>query len=224
MIIALHGNIGSPADYDFLSDNHEVNPVNLWPYSHLSLQEVAAEIRNLAAPGERKGIIGYSMGGRIALQSIADQPDFWDFAVIISAQPGLQSEKQRKERLAKDENWSKKVRTKSWSEFLNEWNQQGVLAGPAPTNQNDLEPYKSHIASAFTNWSLGQQQDLRPELSKFRGSLTWIVGENDARFAEMGREMKTLIPNLQLIQVPQAGHRLLLESPDVISAVLNSRD
>ncbi|MDF1752425.1 MAG: alpha/beta fold hydrolase [Verrucomicrobiales bacterium] len=219
MIYALHGNVGSTADFDFLPD---VTPIDLWQHSHLSLKDAAAEIRSQAKNQRPRGILGYSMGGRIALQSLADAPNFWDFAIIISAHPGLTSEKERRKRIQSDEKWAQELKTGDWDQFLEKWNSQPTLSGPVSKNQSALKSKRKAISAGFQNWSLGQQENLRPRLVNHPCPIFWIVGERDEKYIELGTETVTQMPNGLLVKAPDCGHRVLLEAQDAIRSLLES--
>ncbi len=227
MIFALHGNLGSAEDFAFLQPDVAVassrrlgiQPIDLWPLSHLSLKEVAAELKRRAELCQCHKLLGYSMGGRIALQALADDPDFWTHAVIISAHPGLKSEPERAQRRASDQEWAHLARTAPWSDFLAKWNAQSVFTSdhqPSTINHQRLASRRENVARAFENWSLGQQEDLRPHLETYPGKVTWVVGQNDLKFLALAVEMRVLIPHCELVAVPNCGHRVLLEHPKVV--------
>lgn len=222
MIFCLHGNIGSPTDFDFL-DDFDIEKVDLWQFSHLSLNETGNRVNQLASQSKRRGIVGYSMGGRIALHAICSAPDFWDFAIIISANPGIQSAAEKSERLNKDREWANTLRSSSWNDFLKQWNSQSVLKGPAPESQIELERYSKNISSGFENWSLGKQDDLREAIEKSTTPITWVVGETDVKYVSLANEIKELRPDIDLITVPNCGHRVVLEAVQTVRKIVVAR-
>lgn len=225
MILALHGNLGSPRDFDPLVEHGASNlrPVDLWPLAHLSLRDAAAALRDLGieATGPR-GLLGYSMGGRLALQSLADFPETWDFAIIISAHPGLVDEAEKSRRLEADREWARLVREMPWKEFLARWNAQPILEGALPPRQDhhSIVPSFHHstvLAAAFENWSLGRQENLREKLAAFRKPVLWMAGKRDEKFAALATEMAALHPQIELRLLDGCGHRVLLERPEAVA-------
>ena len=157
------------------------------------------------------------MGGRLALQALAGNPDFWDVAIVISAHPGLKSAEERGLRRERDATWAKRIREESWEEFLQAWNGQSVLAGSGPApHQADLGSRREEIARAFENWSLGCQADLRTDLSRCAAKILWVVGAEDRKFVSLGREMQSMLQSGELIEIPDSGHRVLQERPEVV--------
>lgn len=220
-ILALHGNLGQPEDFDFLSDIDGIVPLNLWDCSSLSLSDFSTHLtENFTTSDEVNGIIGYSMGGRIALHTVTRFPDRYQFAIIISAHPGLTTRSEQKSRLKLDLEWAKKARESSWSDFLDEWNKQPVLHHSGTRQGINLENYREQIASGFENWSLGQQPDLRPALSDSQIPFSWLVGENDPKFLAIAEEAQNLIPSCNLQVEPNCGHRVIHDQPGAVHRVV----
>ena len=110
MIWALHGAVGMAADWRQFAaamPSHlgGVRRLDLWRFLDccpMSLDEcgraLAEEIKRI---DPEPTLIGYSMGGRLALHAMLNQPGLWKSAVIISAHPGLKNESDRVERRKK---------------------------------------------------------------------------------------------------------------------------
>jgi len=77
-IVALHGFLGRPSDWDFLRD--------------AGLDVDARELDDIPRSGET--LLGYSMGGRLALHALLDGAKF-ERAVIVSSGLGLENEADR---------------------------------------------------------------------------------------------------------------------------------
>lgn len=211
-IVALHGNLGSAEDWSGI-DLQAGRALNLWDHTGNSLAEMADAVAGELSRDFRSPILaGYSMGGRIALHALARHPDRWCGAILLAAHPGLMDAEARRERRATDQIWAERARSWEWERFLALWNAQGVLGPPSPAlfqRQLALESNREHIASAFENWSLGCQENLREALVAFRRPVLWIVGEKDSRFLNLGREMTNVFEHVQLYELPGEGHRVL---------------
>lgn len=211
MIVALHGNLGAPQDWDALGISG-IRAVDLWQYSNRSFAEFAHEISH---GDERPVLAGYSLGGRLALHAMAAYPERWSGAVIVSAHPGLPCVEDRIARRSSDATWAQRARELPWSEFLERWNAQPVLADSGISDGQDaLESRRKAIASAFENWSLGLQEDLRPRLKRFSHPVLWVTGERDTKFTEIGREMAEVFSDYRHEIIPDCGHRVVREKPD----------
>ena len=110
----LHGAVGMAADWDHLAERmavsgHEVKALDLWSYlegGECSFQEFGRKICEEARREEHPPLlVGYSMGGRLALHALLEDSEAWSGAMIVSAHPGLQDEGERLLRMATDAEW-----------------------------------------------------------------------------------------------------------------------
>jgi len=221
-IVALHGNLGSPADWEALS-LPGLRAVDLWEFSSLSFCEFADELATSLTRGLEKPVLaGYSLGGRLALHAMARHPNRWSGAVILSAHPGLCCIEDRLARRISDEIRARDAREMEWGAFVEKWNRQTVLGGAFPTpSQLALEPRREAIARAFESWSLGRQEDLRRKLSSFHAPVLWVTGENDEKFTRLGAEMADVFTRFRHELIPGCGHRVLQEKPEELIRAIN---
>ena len=111
MIWCLHGALGQTGDWQAFSQTmaaqgRTCRGVELWRFLEcegMGLSEWAAVFNaEVRAAGEKENfLVGYSMGGRLALHALLDDPALWTKAVIVSAHPGLLEERERLERMAR---------------------------------------------------------------------------------------------------------------------------
>ncbi|MDA7508581.1 hypothetical protein N8488_01170, partial [Akkermansiaceae bacterium] len=107
MIHCLHGAVGSFRAWETLSQelNESVNALDLWRLFDRSTPTLF-EAGRIISEGAEFGdlILGYSMGGRLALHALTAAPEKWRAAIIVSAHPGLVSGQQ--ERREEDREWA----------------------------------------------------------------------------------------------------------------------
>ena len=116
-------------------------------------------------------MVAYSMGGRLALHALLDDPELWTKAVIASAHPGLLDERDKLERVASDAEWAGLALTSDCGQFLQRWDAQSVLqeqASEQPDPRMRLVNRRRAIARSFMEWSLGKQENLRERFSEVR--------------------------------------------------------
>lgn len=212
MIHALHGSVGMAEDF------HEILPEarawNLWELltqGEISLAEAGARIASEAQDGD--ALVGYSMGGRLALHALLSGKCQWGKVIIISAHPGLK--KGHEERLQSDRDWAT-LAENDWPHFLKKWNDQTILgSSPAWGERSKLVPFQKEVARSFRCWSLALQENLRSRLGEITCPVRWIVGEHDLKFLELAQEVVPLIPDAKLEVIPNAGHRVPWEARDL---------
>lgn len=216
-IIALHGNFGSTEAWgDFRVPG--LVPVDLWKHANLSFPAFADWlVREYASDGRAPILMGYSMGARLVLNTMALYPDRWRGAILLSAHPGLTGLEEKEARLSNDLEWARRVREDSWENVLKTWNEQPVLADSPPlAGTENLEVKREALASAFDNWSLGRQVDLRASLGRFVAPVLWITGETDSKFTNLGAGMSEIFSDFRHEVIPDCGHRVLNEQGALI--------
>ncbi len=227
MIWALHGAVGRAADWRAFaaglpSGFGGVRRLDLWRFLDCCPMPLKAFgnalCEEIVRIDPQPVLLGYSMGGRLALHALLDKPSAWKAAIIVSAHPGLTSEAERSARREQDAEWSSMALKSDWPDFLAQWNAQSVLGDAGDlSDRGDLKSRRASIARSFVDWSLGAQADLVPRLEKIPCPVLWVTGERDERFTELGREAVTKLPQGELKIVANCGHRVPWEKPEEFS-------
>jgi 2-succinyl-6-hydroxy-2,4-cyclohexadiene-1-carboxylate synthase len=210
MIYALHGFLGLPEDWKGMFPQArciDVLEVGT-PGPKLGILEWAKRLNQLASPEQFPRILlGYSLGGRLAMHALADRPDLWSAAVIISAHPGLKTQEEKQKRLIGDRQWAERFETESWDHLMQAWNSQAVFTEEAQPRQ-EKNYLRDHLCNVFRYWSLGHQEDMAPQLAKLSMPILWIAGEKDFRYALLANQVQLAHPNSQVWIAPNSGHRV----------------
>lgn len=224
----LHGAVGSLADWravaaDLAAAGIGSRAVDLWRFlecAPLALADFGrclnAEAGGEVFRGSGRALIGYSLGGRLALHALLAPPHPWQAAVIISAHPGLEDEAARAARRADDAAWGARAFGGDWQAFLDAWNAQPVLADGTirdPEASRRLALRRREIARSFLDWSLGAQQALWFALGAITIPVLWIAGERDAKFRALAERAAALTPGASLAIAPGSGHRVPWDQP-----------
>lgn len=200
MTIALHGFLGLPSDWKMLPEHHAVD---LWSAEPTSFQAWAQTFNQ----NHSGTLVGYSMGGRLALHALIASPAQWKRAVIVSAHPGLDVEK-RETRLHNDTDWAEKFVTEPWADLMRLWNGRDIFTHDSFIERKEENFNRPYLAKALKVWSLGQQEKLHDSIAKLPMPITWIVGEKDARFVAEARSLRFTHPESEVLIVPNKGHRI----------------
>lgn len=165
--------------------------------------------------------VGYSLGGRLGLHSLNLQHP-WTAAVFISVNPGLTSATEKEKRIVHDAAWAERFQTESWSKVTRDWDAQSVFAGlknNLPRREEDFK--RTEVARLLTSFSLGKQENLRPQIVNVQIPILWMSGALDTKFTAIAQEMGELNPNIQTWTCPDAGHRVPWENTDLFVHKLN---
>jgi 2-succinyl-6-hydroxy-2,4-cyclohexadiene-1-carboxylate synthase len=217
----LHGAVGAASDWRSLASGfakHGISTraVDLWRFlqcESVTMPEFGkrlnADAEGEVARSQRRILIGYSMGGRLALHALLEGGP-WDAAVIISANPGLRDPQDAAQRRSQDTHWATRALTESWADFLKAWNDQPVLGGAMRDEREDkkLIQRRREIARSFVDWSVANQENLWDRLTEIHIPVLWIAGESDEKFSEIAREAAAKSPNFSLAIAPSSGHRV----------------
>lgn len=226
-IWCLHGAVGMADDWrGFSVPGWSVKRVDLWRFLDccpMSMPEFGDALNEEAsATADRKVVLGYSMGGRLALHALlAGGP--WEAGIIVSAHPGLEAEAEKVARRASDAEWAAAALRGDWKDFLAAWNGQAVLKAPDGgrnacgfEDRSRLEQRRQAVARSFMDWTLGGQEALTSRLGALSCPLLWTVGGKDSKFRKLGEQVARANPGgLEFWPAEGAGHRVPWDVPEL---------
>lgn len=188
--------------------------------AHFTLEAALESLRKAGAwPAD---VIGYSMGGRIALHFAAAFPGRVRRLVLESASPGLEKEAERAGRRAADESLAQRIVEEGVRAFVDGWEAlplfetQKRLDAELLVRQRErrLSNDAASLAAALLGLGTATLPQLWDRLPELRTPTLLIAGASDARFAHIARQMAARMPLAQLAIVPDSGHAVHLERPD----------
>lgn len=207
-IYAVHGFLGLSSDWDVIGQEIEMpfEALDVFSVSHpkLGLQQWGRALNSRVAKDsvEKRILLGYSQGGRLAMHALLENPELWSGAIIVSANTGIEVEK-RAPRLQVDVEWAQRFLSDGWEEVIYDWNNQAVFQGQAPSFCRHEKDYsRTDLADALVGWSVGKQEDLREPLSKLPFPVLWVAGEKDLKYVDLAKRMSAYWI------APGAGHRV----------------
>lgn len=178
--------------------------------------------------------LGYSMGARAVLLHATSCPDYWDALILISATAGLESEMERKKRVAHDRILAERLLSGGVENFLRYWQQTPIIQSQQNIRLDWLERMQSNrcqhtakgLAASLQQFGQGQYPNIWPKLNKLDCPVLLITGEQDEKYCVFAKRMQTLLPNAQWRSISGAGHTPHLEAPkqtaDVIKRFRNT--
>ncbi|MEJ6739991.1 MAG: alpha/beta fold hydrolase [Actinomycetota bacterium] len=185
------------------------------------LTQSAAMIASAITPNI---VIGYSLGGRIALHLALAFPDLVERLVLIGATGGLDSEEERKQRRVADESLADHLEEVGVGVFLDEWLSQPMFASlTAEQSFRDLRATNSTagLASSLRLCGVGTQESLWDRLNTLTMPVLVLAGSNDEKFTQLGHRLVASIGNNASFEsVADAGHSAQLENPAATAAAI----
>lgn len=177
----------------------------------------------LAALGhERCHLLGYSMGGRVAMHVALAAPERVMTLVLEGASPGIANPLDRILRARQDELLAASIERDGVQAFVERWEQLplfGTQSRLAPEVQAAVRAQRlKHSAVGLANSLRGMGTGAQEPLVDQLGSLTMpcflIAGELDEKYRGIVAAMAGRIPHAETAVVPGAGHNVHLEKPD----------
>ena len=174
-------------------------------------------------------VIGYSMGGRVALSLAVAFPSRIRSLTLIGATPGLLSEEERAERRTADEQLAQRLIDEGLESFVDHWMALPLFASQARlgsaflarARQQRLQGQVEGWAGSLRGLGTGAMPPLHEALKGLQQEVLLVVGEEDQKFIVIADQMQQRLPHAERVLVPKAGHAAHLEQPEDCAVILD---
>jgi 2-succinyl-6-hydroxy-2,4-cyclohexadiene-1-carboxylate synthase len=178
----------------------------------------------LAQAPDRFVICGYSMGARIALRTALAAPQRVSRLVLVSATAGIESNAERRARLAADWRLAAQIESESMQSFVERWRSQPMFAHePAAARELAAADHRRNstagIAAALRAIGAGAMPPLWNRLCELSMPVLVLAGERDAKYRDLGERIAATAP-LGGLRIVAGGHGLLLENPAAVAQAI----
>lgn len=169
-------------------------------------------------------VVGYSMGGRVALHLAVAAPERVRRVVTIGASPGLADPEERAARVAADEALAARIRTIGIERFVAEWESQPLFASQARLAPEVLAAQRAQrlasdpegLARSLEGMGTGAMAPLHDALPHLAVPVLLLAGAEDTKFVAASRETAAMLPVGAAGVVEAAGHAAHLEAPAAV--------
>lgn len=154
-------------------------------------------------------LIGYSMGGRLALHHAKQSPHLIKKLIVISANPGIE---EPGERLKQDQAWIQLLDDKGLDAFLSAWYAQPIFDTLdidriiAKRKKLSVRAIKHHL----NTYSIARQPSLWSELDAFPMPIDFLFGALDTAYLPIANRLH---PRFPVTLLAGCGHALHIEDP-----------
>ncbi|MEA2427576.1 MAG: 2-succinyl-6-hydroxy-2,4-cyclohexadiene-carboxylate synthase [Thermoleophilaceae bacterium] len=188
-----------------------------------TFEERIGELLEAAPPGS--AVVGYSMGGRLALHAAIRDPERFGALVLVGVTAGIVDPREREERRRSDESLAEWMERRSIEQVVERWEQQPVFATQRPELRDRqragrLTHDPERLAELLRSAGQGASPPVWDRLGELRCPVLLTAGEQDRRYATAARRMAEQIPTARVRLVKDAGHAPQLEAPDEFAALL----
>ncbi len=240
-VLFLHGFMGSSADWTRMMEafedrfycvapdlpGHGATPG--LPSGAYTIEGTARKVLELLGGlgVDRPAVVGYSMGGRLALYLSLRHPARFAGLFLESASPGLESPERRESRREVDERRARCLETEDFGQFLEGWYRQPLFASLARDEallRRTIEARRKNdpaeLAKSLRGMGTGNQPSLWGELSELQVPALALAGTLDEKYVALSRRMARLAPSMESAVVPEAGHNVRAEVPEAYLSLL----
>jgi 2-succinyl-6-hydroxy-2,4-cyclohexadiene-1-carboxylate synthase len=173
-------------------------------------------------------LVGYSMGGRLALAAALDHPSPVDRLVVFSASAGIEEGADRQRRRAEDLALADRLEAMGVGAFVDEWLSRPLFAGlaarPPAWRADDRQARAgndaSGLAAALRLLGQGAQPYLGDRLGELGLPVLLVAGGEDRRYADLAGRLGERIARATVAEVAGAGHAVVGERPAEVAARL----
>jgi 2-succinyl-6-hydroxy-2,4-cyclohexadiene-1-carboxylate synthase len=171
----------------------------------------------------RVAVLGYSMGARIALHLAMEAPEHISALILEGGSPGLDNPSERASRRAADEALAIEIERDGVAAFVMRWEQLPLFATqqrlPSEVRKalrmQRLRNTVTGLANVLRGLGTGTQDSLWDRVDEVHVPVLLIAGEEDAAYRSISDAMVERMPLAHLAVVPNAGHAVHLEQPEV---------
>jgi 2-succinyl-6-hydroxy-2,4-cyclohexadiene-1-carboxylate synthase len=199
--------------------NHRTAAVE---FDEPTLEAALAAIRKAGRGGV---LVGYSMGGRLALRAVLREPRAYRALVLLGATPGIENESRRRARRAADAELADWMERSSIHAVVDHWQNQAVFATQSRElverqRRGRLSHDPGKLAAMLRATGQGALEPVWGEIGRLRIPVLCVAGERDDKYAQIAERMAAVLPLGRAAHVPGAGHAAHLEQPDAFAELL----
>ncbi|MCZ2260707.1 2-succinyl-6-hydroxy-2,4-cyclohexadiene-1-carboxylate synthase [Sporosarcina sp. G11-34] len=243
VIVFLHGFTGSTATWlglvDMLEGEYKTVTVDLTGHGKTTVPNepsrysMAEQITDLEALFDKLQLtsftlVGYSMGGRIALAYTYRYPTRVTSLILESSSPGIKDESERLERQIADNKLSDRIRREGIPLFVEFWenialfNSQKRLSAEVQSavREERLSQNVTGLANSLIGIGTGTQPSYWDKLQTINIPILLITGEIDTKFVNIAQEMMKYLPLAKHRTIKDTGHAIHVEKPTLFATMV----
>ena len=199
----------------------------------LDLYRVEAMAGQVVAVADALGcdtfhLVGYSMGGRVALTLGCTAPRRLRSLCLIGATPGIADPDERQRRAEADRERAERL-AEDFEAFVDEWMADPLFAGQAALGDAHLRAARAQrlasnpagLARSLIAGGTGSMTPLHERLPVCNPPTLLVVGARDAKFCAIAEELTKALPRASVAAIEDAGHAAHIEQPDATAAAIS---
>jgi 2-succinyl-6-hydroxy-2,4-cyclohexadiene-1-carboxylate synthase len=181
-------------------------------------------MREIAASGARV-LVGYSLGGRLALRAALRSPDSFTAVVLVGSTAGIEEGPLRVQRAEADEKLASWIEAMPIEDIVSLWERQPLFADQSDALIEEQRPGRlsqdpRSLALLLRTAGQGVLDPVWHELSTLEVPLLAIAGARDEGYTAAAKRMARIAPNARVAIVEDAGHAAHLQRPEEVAGLI----
>ena len=184
-----------------------------------------ARLREIAKAGEDGVLVGYSLGGRLALHAALRSPDRYAALVTVGSSAGIEAPGAREERARADEKLAAWMETQPIDAIVGIWESQPLFADQSASlieaqRPDRLSQDPRRLALLLRTAGQGALGPVWQRLHTLSLPFLALAGDRDERYVQVARRMARAAPRGRAAVVEAAGHAAHLQRPQAVADLL----
>jgi 2-succinyl-6-hydroxy-2,4-cyclohexadiene-1-carboxylate synthase len=182
-------------------------------------------LREIAEAGEGRVLVGYSLGGRLALRAVLREPDRYAGVVTLGATAGIEEATLRSARAEADDRLAAWMEVTPIEDIVALWERQPLFADQPEllideqrAGRLDHEP--AQLALILRTAGQGVLEPVWHELVRLQLPLLALAGARDDGYVSAAARIADIAPKGRYEVIENAGHAAHLQRPDAVAFAL----
>jgi 2-succinyl-6-hydroxy-2,4-cyclohexadiene-1-carboxylate synthase len=182
-------------------------------------------LREIAAAGEGRLLVGYSLGGRLALRAALRDPEHYLGVVTIGATAGIDEPSLRSVRAEADERLAAWMEAAPIEDIVGVWERQPLFADQSEALVEEQRPGRlaqdpAALAMILRTAGQGVLEPVWHELLRLDLPLLAIAGARDEGYVRAAKRIADIAPRGRSEIVEDAGHAVQLQRPEAVAELI----
>jgi 2-succinyl-6-hydroxy-2,4-cyclohexadiene-1-carboxylate synthase len=183
-------------------------------------------MEEIAAAGSGAVLVGYSLGGRLALRAALRSPDAFTAVVLVGSTAGIEEAPLRAARAEADEKLAAWLEVASIEDVVSVWERQPLFADQSDALVEAQRPGRlaqdpRSLALLLRTAGQGVLRPVWHELSQLELPVLAIAGARDDGYTRAAKRIASAAPRGRAAIVEDAGHAPHLQRPDEVARLLS---